>query len=329
MNRRTIEVLLLGFAVCLAASDSIGQSSGTVEGHVAAARAAAGQEHTGLFNLLCAPATTPFPPTQGPPSRSQWHADPVRVFDNLYFVGQTEYSAWAVVTSAGIVVVDALYDYSVEDEVVNGLRGLGLDPAQIKYVIVSHGHSDHAGGARYLQDRFGARVIASAAEWDLMDRDTGTWVKPKRDLVATDGEKLTLGDTTLTLHLTPGHTLGAISTLIPVKDDGKPHMVAVWGGTGFLWLRTPGPYITPETPANFWFEMYSRSARRFRGIAASVDADVIVSNHTAFDGTRNKLLALSKRRAGDPHPYVIGSEGVNRYLTVADECAKAGTLRFK
>ncbi len=116
------------------------------------------------------------------------------MFDNLYFVGQTEYSAWAVTTSAGIILVDTIYDYSVEDEVVGGLRKLGLDPATIKYAIVSHGHGDHSGGAKYLQDHFGTRIILSADDWDLLDRSNGT--KPKRDMVATDGQKLTLGDTT-------------------------------------------------------------------------------------------------------------------------------------
>jgi metallo-beta-lactamase class B len=69
------------------------------------------------------------------------------VFDNLYFVGQTEYSAWAITTSAGIILMDAIFDYSVEDEVVGGLTALGLDPNQIKYVVISHAHGDHVGGA--------------------------------------------------------------------------------------------------------------------------------------------------------------------------------------
>ena len=186
-----------------------------------------------------APAASP-----GPPERSRWHAEPVKVFDNLYFVGQTEYSAWAVTTSAGIILIDTIFDYSVEDEVVGGLKKLGLDPAMIKYAIVSHGHFDHSGGAKYLQDHFGTRIILSAADWDLLERGSPT--RPKRDLVATDGQKLTLGDTTLTLYLTPGHTLGTISTLIPVKDGGTPHLVAEWGGTGFNWILNRAGYITPE-----------------------------------------------------------------------------------
>jgi metallo-beta-lactamase class B len=307
----------------------------TAEAHVAAAKAAAGQEHVFLFNTLCAepaPATrqdrAPAPPS-GPPDRSQWHAEPVKVFDNLYFVGQTEYSAWAVTTSQGIIIIDTIWDYSVEDEIVGGLTKLGFDPREIKYAIVSHGHIDHAGGAKYLQDHFGTRVILSAADWDLLGRDTGAWPKPKRDMVASDGQRLTLGDTTLTLYLTPGHTLGTISTLIPVTDAGKPHLVAEWGGTAFNWIANRRGYITPERPDRFWFETYSKSAERFRKIVDDGGADALISNHTNYDGSKKKLPALVKRKPGDPNPYVIGKDSVQRYLTVADECAKAGLLRVE
>jgi metallo-beta-lactamase class B len=327
MKFRLIGVLSL--AVSFGAISITSKAGDTAEVHVAAAKTAAGLEHMGLFNSVCTPTTDPRPAAQGPPARSEWHAEPAKVFDNLYFVGQTEYSAWAVTTSDGIIVVDAIWDYSVEDEIVNGLRKLGLEPAKIKYVLVSHGHLDHAGGARYLQDRFGAHVILSAADWDLLSRDTGRWPKPKRDMVATDGQKLTLGDTTITLYLTPGHTLGTISTLIPVKDGGKPHLVAEWGGTAFNWLRSPAQYITPERPDKFWFETYSSSAQRFRDIVVRVGADALISNHTIYDGSKAKLAALAKRKPGDPNPYVIGNESLKRYLTVADECAKAGLSRIQ
>jgi metallo-beta-lactamase class B len=309
------------------------------EGRVKAAETAAGHEHTVLFNALCAaPAppvlasSTPAAPAaqpQGALDRAKWHAEPVKVFDNLYWLGQTEYSAWAVTTSEGIIIVDAIYDYSVEDEVVNGLKKLGLDPANIKYVIVSHGHSDHAGGARYLQDHFGARVIMSSADWDLLNHDTGAWLKPKRDMVATDGQRLTLGDTTLTLYLTPGHTLGTISTLIPVKDNGTPHLVAEWGGTKFNWLTNRRAYITAANPDRFWFEAYSNSARRFRDIVAKAGADIIISNHPEYDQTKRNVALLARRKPGDPNPYVIGTDAVQRYLTVGEQCALAGLLRLK
>lgn len=307
------------------------RSADTVEAHVAAAKVAAGTEHLALLGLCDAPEParapqrpqTPPPERQRSPDRSEWHAEPVKVFDNLYFVGETEYSAWAVTTSAGIILIDALWDYSVEDEVVGGLTKLGLDPTAIKYVLVSHGHADHAGGARYLQDRFGARVIMSAADWDLLGRDGSPWPRPRRDLIATDGQKLTLGDTTLTLYLTPGHTPGTISTLIPVKDGGKSHLVAEWGGTGFNFT------LTPDKPQRYWFETYSKSAERFRKIVAKAGADALISNHPSLDGSTTKLAALARRKPGDPHPYVIGNDGVKRYLTVADECARAGLLRLE
>jgi metallo-beta-lactamase class B len=308
------------------------------EARVKAAEAAAGREHKGLFSILCAPPappvlalTTPVRPAaqQGSPARETWHAEPVKVFDNLYWVGQTEYSSWAVTTSEGIIIVDAIYDYSVEDEVVNGLKKLGLDPATIKYVIVSHGHADHAGGAKYLQEHFGARVIMSAADWDLVEHDTGTWSKPKRDLTAIDGQKLTLGDTTLTMYLTPGHTLGTISTLIPVRDNGKPHLAAEWGGTLFNWLTNRRAYITVGKPDRFWFDTYVSSARRFRDVVSKAGADVIISNHTNYDDSKTKLPLLATRKAIDDNPYVIGKDAVQRYLTVAEQCAMAGLTRLK
>jgi metallo-beta-lactamase class B len=249
------------------------------------------------------------------------------VFDNFYFVGQAEHSAWAVSTAEGIIVVDALFDYSVEDAIVGGLKKLGFDPAAIKYVIVSHGHIDHAGGAKYLQDRFGARIIAAEEDWDAMSRNTQPWPKPKRDMVAVDGQKLTLGDTTLTIYKTPGHTLGTLSTLIPVKDRGKPHLAVEVGGTAFNWLRGGAEYR--GKPNGFWFETYSDSARRLREIVEKAGVDVLLSNHTIYDGSKEKLPALLKRKPGEPHPYVVGTDSVKRYLTVADECARAGFLRFQ
>jgi metallo-beta-lactamase class B len=262
----------------------------------------------------------------GPPARDTWHVPPAKIFDNLYFVGEKEYSAWAVTTSEGIILIDAIFHYSVDEQVVHGLTKLGLDPKTIKYVIISHGHSDHAAGAKHLQDRFGSRVILSGADWDLLDRDRGNWPKPKRDMIATDGQRLTLGDTTVTLSLTPGHTLGTISTLIPVRDQGKPHLAAAWGGTAFNWQSGSAAYISPERPAKFWFDTYIDSARRFRSIVAKSGADVIIANHTNFDESKRKIPALAARKPGDPHPYVIGNDAVQRYLTVAEECAKAAAL---
>src|SRR5579863_7895239 len=212
------------------AAAALGQSApDTPESHRAKARAAAQKDLVGLLNRVCAVTPTPAPqagrgaaaaaaPAQrADPPREQWYTEPVKVFDNLYFVGTKVHGAWAVTTSEGIIVIDALYDYAVESEVDGGLRKLGLDPANIKYLVVSHGHGDHHGGAKYLQDHFNSHLIMGALDWDMVERDARN-PKPRRDMVATDGEKLTLGDTTLTLYITPGHTPSTISTLVPVKD---------------------------------------------------------------------------------------------------------------
>jgi len=309
----------------------------TVDGHVAAATAAGGTDYAGLVTRLCTPpappaprnATPAAPRPAGAPARDTWYAKPVKVFDNLYFVGQSEYSAWAVKTRDGIIIIDPIFDYSVEEEVVNGLKALGSDPNDIKYVLISHAHSDHVGGASYLQDRFNAKVIMSEADWNLLETTKASWRKPRRELVATDGQKLTLGDTTLILNITPGHTLGTISTLIPVVDGATRHVAAYWGGTAFNWVANRTAYITPERPDSFWFNHYIQSAQRFRTLARNAGADVILSNHTAFDGSKTKLPAMATRRPGDKHPYVVGADSVGRYLTVAEECAKAGLLRVK
>jgi metallo-beta-lactamase class B len=315
--------LTLG-AASLAAAVAAQAPNPEVERHIAAARAAAG-EHAAMVDRLCPrPVAAPQPgaapqPAPGnrarlapaPPARDSWHAEPAKVFDNFYFVGMTEYSAWAVTTSEGIIVIDPLFDYSVEDEVVEGLRKLGLDPANIEYVLVSHGHLDHVGGAKLLQERFGARVLLAAADWDMLERDNPPY-KPRRDMEITDGMKLTLGDTTLTMYHTPGHTNGTVSTLIPLRDGASRHLGALWGGTLFNF----GPDAAR-------FRSYADSAAKFREIATTAGADVLLSNHTDYDGTKQKLPVLSSRRAGAPHPYVVGNESVRRYLTVANECAEA------
>jgi metallo-beta-lactamase class B len=290
----------------------------TVEAHIAAAKAAAGPHGNILQSLCLAPSAGPTtsPPARTAPERSTWHVEPVKVFDNLYFVGEKEYSSWAVTTSEGIILLDTIWDYSVEDEIVGGLKKLGLDPAQVKYALVTHGHIDHVGGAKFLQDHFGTRIILSAADWDLVEKSPRIPTKPRRDMVATDGQKLTLGDTTITLYLTPGHTLGTVSALIPVKDNGKPHLVAEWGGTGFNFEHSRAR-----------FETYAASAARFGDIVAKSGADALIANHTNLDGSKAKLPALAARKPGEENPYVIGNGSVRGYVKVAEECARAAVLR--
>jgi metallo-beta-lactamase class B len=312
--------ILAGFTGGLAAQSTLAPAA---QRHVVAARTAAGTEHAAMVDRLCPAEQASATPARGggggreggaapsPPPRDSWYAQPARVFDNLLFVGMRGLSAWAIPTSDGIIIIDPVFDYSVDAAVVEGLTKLGFKPADIKYVLVSHGHGDHAGGAKLLQDRYGARVLMAAADWDLLEQQRPSWL-PRRDMVVTDGETLTLGDTTITMYLTPGHTDGTISTIIPVRDGATRHLALLWGGTLFNF-----------GPDRARFAAYADSAARMRDVAAKRGADVLLSNHTAYDGTTTKLPAVQTRRAGQQHPYVVGADSVRAYLTVANECAQA------
>jgi metallo-beta-lactamase class B len=309
-----------------------------VDQHLAAATEAAQADYAALFESTCglvrpesaaaspagtSPAAASPADAIDPAQRASWHLAPHQVFDNLYFVGQVEFSAWAITTSEGIIVMDALFEYSVEDEIIQGLESLGLDPRQTRYVVISHAHGDHVGGAKKLQD-LGAKVAMSAADWDLLEGSEAEFAKPTRDVVISDGQQLTVGDTTVTLYVTPGHTLGTVSSIFPVKDGSNTHMAAYWGGTAFNWVRGPAAYVTPERPEKFWFDSYANSAQRFRGLAERAGADVILSNHGKYDDTPRKLDAVDRRAPGASHPYVVGKESVGRFFTVAEHCALAG-----
>jgi metallo-beta-lactamase class B len=152
-------------------------------------------------------------------------------------------------------------------------------------------------------------IYMGKLDWDVM-MAAGEGLRRGEDVL--DGQKLTLGDTTLELYLTPGHTFGTVSTLIPVRDGGARHVAALWGGTLFN--------FGPDAER---FTAYAESAARFLDIAQRAGVDVLLSNHTDYDGTKEKLPALAARAPGAPHPYVVGADSVERYLTVAHECALA------
>ncbi len=337
MTRYPVSVLcaVLVFAGWMAVYANAQATVDTTDPHVAAAMAAAyrpGHDFTGPFTQICGerlprrmqladgvliPETrTPAAPTgRTIPPRSEWYQAPVKVFDNLYSVGSRNESLWVVTTSDGIILHDTAYDYMVDAQIVDGLEELGLDPAQIKYVIIAQGHSDHYFGAKRLQDTYGARIIMSEADWDLVVNDNNpAELKPRKDMVATDGMELTLGDTTLTLYLTPGHTPGTISTLIPLRDGDRWHLGSIWGGNSFGIRHFEEPLDALRT--------HVASARRLMDITARARADVYLSSHTPHDRTLEKFKALRFRNPGDPHPFV-SADAVRRHLTVISECTAA------
>jgi metallo-beta-lactamase class B len=315
---------LLLISGLLGASAFSQSSTDAIDAHLIAARNAAGFDFTGTLARLCvAPQAVPSTlrdVAPGPaPARDTWFAEPAKVFDNLYFVGSKFHNSWALTGSEGIILIDTLWTYNSEEEIVGGLKKLGLDPASVKYVIISHAHPDHVGGAKLMQDRFHSRIVMGGPDWDSIEKSVNGYPegKPKRDIVADDGQKIPLGDAAVTIIATPGHTPGTLSMIFTVKDNGKPLTVAYSGGTAFNF---------PSTGANF--DAYIKSQTKMAAAAASANATVLMSNHSEFDSAITKIRLISTRKPGEPHPFDLGKEAVARYFMVTGECAQAARLKL-
>ncbi len=303
----------------------------TPDSLLVAAKRAAGQDHAGTFLRICvAPDNAPGggrggarggpPPGAGTvPDRATWYAQPYKVFDNLYFVGTRIHSAWALTTSQGIVIIDTLFDYAIEPEIVDGLTKLKLNPRDVKYVLISHAHGDHDQGAALLQSRYGAKVVMGEADWasTLQRPASAAGGVPKRDMsVGADGTTVVLGDTTIQIVATPGHTPGTLSYIFPVRDGGRRLMVAYSGGTAFNFPRQAAT-----------FAVYRDSQRRFADAARAAGATVLMSNHTEFDRAYDRArLAQLPRASGDKHPYETDLATVLRYFEMTADCAEAQRL---
>jgi metallo-beta-lactamase class B len=243
--------------------------------------------------------------------------EPARVFDQLYFVGQNAVSAWALTTSEGIVLFDTLNSpEEVKSIIEPGLRKFGLDPKNIRYVVITHAHGDHYAGAQYLHDTYGSRLLASDIDWAEMARQSrgegnlpASWAKlvPQRDMSIADGQTMKIGDTELHFYVTPGHTPGTVSTVFSVTDNGRKHVVGFFGGMG-----------TPSSAEDKHKLM--ASATRFETIAGRAGVDTLIANHPTQDQLIPKIEELRLRHAGDPNPFVIGPDRFRRFLEIQREC---------
>ena len=337
MNRYVVPIFcgILLFAGWSAIEANTQTSEEMAEAHVAAAKAATyrpGFDFSNVFDSVCIPpgrtgpsetASTIYLPRGSDTSdRSLWFVEPVKVFDNLYYIGSQRDSIWAVTTSDGIIVVNTGGAGVIEELATNGLPKLGLDPTDIKYVIVTHAHSAIYPGAKYLQDTYDARVIMSEADWDIMARNTDPLeYKARTDMIATDGMELTLGNTTLTIHITPGHTTGTLSLLIPLKDGFQTHLGSLVGGQGWGVGRSGVQYWADEPEA---IRVWGESLKRWRDITARAGADVFLALHPQHVKLFVQLSALNFRRPGiDPHP-LVNREAVQNHATIIAECMDSG-----
>jgi len=294
----------------------------TVDGYLGAAKTAAATDWAGTFLRLCIPPPAELPvgsgAPRGTPSRETWYAEPAKVADNLYFLGTKIHSAWAIVGSQGIIIIEALYDYAAKDEILGGLNKLGLDKSKVKYVILSHAHADHDGGAKLLQDDIpGVHLIYGAEDWQAVDKSTNhAGGKPKHDMVGTDGMKVSVGDASVQIVTMPGHTPGTLSYLFEVRDNGKPLRVAYVGGTAI-----------PFNANAAYYDTYIGSSKKMAKAAAGYGATALMSNHSEFDDAFFKAHSAANRQPGEANPFDVGTDGVARYFSVVQNCAEATKLR--
>jgi metallo-beta-lactamase class B len=300
----------------------------TVDGLISTAKNAAGLEWAGTFLRLCIPPPAPAPAAgarggargaaPGPPAKETWYAEPAKVADNLYFLGTKVHNAWAIVGSDGIIVIEALFDYAAQDEIFGGMRKVGLNPSRVKYVLLSHAHADHDGGAKLLQDEIpGVHLIYGAEDWAAVDQSPNhAGGKPKHDMVGTDGMKISVGDASVQIVTMPGHTVGTLSFLFEVRDNGKPLRVAYVGGTAI-----------PFNGEASFYDVYIASSRKMAKAAADFGATALMSNHTEFDNAFFKAHTAANRKAGEANPFEVGAAAVARYFTVVQDCATATRLR--
>jgi len=300
----------------------------TVDGLVSAAKNAAGLDWAGTFLRLCIPPPPAPPrgaaparaasPARGTPARETWYAEPAKVADNLYFLGTKVHNAWAIVGSEGIIVIEALFEYATQDEIIGGMKKLGLDTSKIKYVLLSHAHGDHDGGAKLLQDEIpGVRLVYGAEDWDAVDQSTNRpGGKPKRHVAGKDGMKISAGDASVQIVTMPGHTPGTLSFLFEVKDNGKPLRFAYVGGTAI-----------PFNGNAAYYETYLASSNKLAKAAAEFGATALMSNHTEFDNGYFRSHTSAARKPGTANPYDVGREAVARYFSVVENCTTSARIR--
>jgi metallo-beta-lactamase class B len=250
---------------------------------------------------------------------------PAKIFDNVYVIGNVGTVAYVIQTPAGLMMIDALGANQVESDLLPGFAKLGLDPAQVRVILVGHGHADHFGGSAYFQQKFGAKVYVSAADWTLMEtplrgRGPGSpppAAPPKRDGELRDGESVTLGNVSVRAVAVPGHTPGSMGFIIPVVDRGERHVAALFGGS---WL-TPG-LLSDEA-----MRTYIASLAHFRKATLDAGVDAWLQNHPLMVPFQDWLTRLSSRGRSDTNPFVVGRAEYQKFLDVMEGCSRIALAR--
>jgi metallo-beta-lactamase class B len=240
----------------------------------------------------------PWGKTRRAPPVTEQKIDPFKLFDNVYYVGTQSVSSFVVTTSAGLVLIDST-NPEQGDALLDGVRSLGLDPKNIKYVLITHSHIDHYGGAGRVKQMSGARLGMSDIDWGVVEHSRQGPIPIKRDIVLKEGEPMTVGDTTFKFYLTPGHTPGATSIEFQARDGARSYRTLIPGGLGI--------HMTPE-----WTEPFIKSIEKTKQLGPF---DVLLGNHPFLQpGDLIEMKKALAKRGSGPHPAVITSAQENAFF---------------
>jgi len=258
-----------------------------------------------------------------------------KIFDDVFAIGNSGTTVYVLRTSGGLMMIDALgagdaagTTAQLDTQLLPGFQRLGLDPSQVKIVLVTHGHADHFGGASYFQEHFGSKVYVSPADWNIMENPPARGrggrgpagpptPLPKHDAEVHDGDTIALGDLRVTAVAVPGHTPGSMGFIFPVRDNGKRHMAALFGGA----------WLTPQILSDDALRTFQTSVQHFKDATRKAKVDVLMQNHMLMDPIQPKLDALVRRRAGETNPFVVGSAGYQTFLDVMEGCTAVNLAR--
>ncbi len=167
--------------------------------------------------------------------------EPFRLFGNIYFTGTIPASTHVVKTSDGLILFDPGYQHSLYI-VIDNMYRMGLNPHDIKYIFITHGHIDHFGAAKALRELTGAKIVLGEPDRDYANGKLDlSWAKElgleyketfEADILINDGDEITIGDTTVRAVATPGHTPGVMSYIFNATDGEKTLTAGLVGGIG-------------------------------------------------------------------------------------------------
>jgi metallo-beta-lactamase class B len=231
---------------------------------------------------------------------------PFRIVGNVYYVGAADVTSYLITGDAGHVLIDGGF-VETAPQILANIRRLGFRPEDVKVLLEGHAHNDHVGGLAALERATGARLLASRADATLLESggaggfalsEPSFRFPPVRvDRIVADGERVTVGGTTLTAHLTPGHTKGCTTWTTTVTDDGRPLRVAFMCS-----LSVPGYRLVDNAAYPRIADDY---AATFRKVAA-LPCDVPLMQHGSQFGLAEKRARLEA--GGGPNPFVAPAD---------------------